>query len=170
MLPNPKDDGKKLPDVTRRRLPSVDIPKDMTPEHYYGMNLLPGHRIGMEYKEGYIARLSELYIQGYLTEEEYDKRTSWVNAAQTSEQIEIAFLDLQSSLLGLKVQKYLSEKKPAEKRNVPKGFFIPAIFCYVVILFCITVNAITGADWGIGLLSAELLIFTALIIRKYRQL
>jgi hypothetical protein len=160
LLPNPKDNRNKLPDVTRKRLPAIDIPKNMTPDHYYGMNLLPGHRIGLGVKERYIAILSDLYVEGYLTEEEYDKRTDWVNAAQTSEQIEIAFMDLQQSLLQIKIKDYLKDIKPVKKTD--KSVFIPAGIFYIIVIFMMVIDALNHTYWGVGILGAELLIATGL--------
>lgn len=165
--------AKQMVDKDKNLLPrtmhSVNIPKDMTVEHVHEMNLLPGHRIGLEYKEGYIARLSELYVQGYLTEEEYDKRTDWVNAAQTSEQIEVAFLDLQSSLLGLKVKEYLADQTPVNNKSKAR-FFAPAILGYLIIFFCMSIDIAAGGYWAAAILGAELLIFSAIVTRKYRKM
>jgi hypothetical protein len=63
-------------------------------ERYQQMNLLPSARIGWETKQAYIGRLIEAHSNEYLTDDEYDARFKWVTAAQTEEQIKLAFKDL----------------------------------------------------------------------------
>lgn len=161
MLPSPQDDEKKLPRVIQ----NFPIPKDMTIEHYQGMNLLPGRRIGLGQKEQFIAKLSELYVEGYLTEEEYDKRTDWVNAAQTIEQIEVAFIDLQQALLAVKIKDYLRDSTPV-KKDSSKAWLIGPVVLYTVIFLCMAIDALSGAYWGVGILGVELLAATAIIFYK----
>lgn len=163
MLPNPKDDGENFPLVTKK-IQGVSIPKDMTVEHYQGMNLLPGRRIGLGQKEQFIAKLAELYVEGYLTEEEYDKRTDWVNAAQTVEQIEVAFIDLQQALLSVKIKEYLRDN--TVKKDSSKAWLIGPIVLYTVIFLCMAIDALNGAYWGVGILGVELLAATAIIFYK----
>jgi hypothetical protein len=143
----------------------VDIPPGMTVEHYHGMNIASGHRIGWEYKQQYLAKLGELYAEGYLTEDEYDKRAEWVNEAKTSEQIDLAFLDLQKSLLSVKVNEYL---KPKEHKDTV-GSAIP-VFMFMMFALCISVEGIAGSWIGFFILLGELLaiIFFMGLGHRYR--
>jgi Domain of unknown function (DUF1707) len=58
------------------------------------MNLLDQTRIGYEQKQAYQDWLAQLAAEGYLTSEEYDARMEWLFAAQTEDQIKMAFRDL----------------------------------------------------------------------------
>lgn len=148
------DKDKNLP--VPREVSRVDIPPNMTTADYHQMNLRPGHRIGLEYKQKHLSALSDLYVEGFLTEEEYDKRVNWVNDAQTSEQVDIAFTDLQRALLKLKVDEYLQpEKKTGQK--IPSGIISLFMVISAVFLFGITVEAALGVWLAALILFAEFL-------------
>lgn len=108
--------------VDFNRVPVV-LPKGMTAEDYQNMNILPGNRIGWEKKQEHVHRLSDLYTLGYLTEEEYEKRTEWVNNAQTTEQVNIVFTDLRQKKMTLTAEadSYL---KPAGKDSRRVSFWV----------------------------------------------
>lgn len=131
------------------------------------MNLLPGHRIGLGQREQYIAKLSEAYIDGYLTEEEYDKRTDWVNSAQTIEQIEVAFHDLQQSLLNVKIKQYLDEPgKELPNLAVPNFLFV---IIAGVFSFGITIESIAGSWIGALILFTEMILIITFLYRAKRK-
>lgn len=134
------DKDKNLP--VNRIVNRVDIPENMTAENYLGMKILPGHRIGWEYKQQHIGILSDLYAEGYLTEAEYDKRVEWVNAAQTSQQIGIAFMDLHSSLTKLRVNEYL-KKQPEQVKGL-KGHYAFLIAITVLLAAATVISVIQG--------------------------
>lgn len=58
------------------------------------MNMLPATRIGFEQRLAYQNWLAELASNGYLTTEEYEARSKWLDGAQTQAEMEAAFADL----------------------------------------------------------------------------
>lgn len=161
------DKDKNLP--VPREVSRVDIPPNMTTDDYHQMNLRPGHRIGLEYKQKYINTLSDLYVEGYLTEEEYDKRTAWVNEAQTSEQVEIAFMDLQRSLALMKVKDYL--KPETHKDNIKSTGLVPMfVFICAVFIFGVTLEAVAHVWFAAAILFAELAGVIWYMVRTVKKL
>jgi len=136
-----------LPSSVGREFP---IPPNMDVEHYQGMKLVPGNRVGWEYKQTYIGKLAELFTEGYLSEEEYDKRVAWINDSQTSEQIDIAFSDLQQALMQMKVKEYLPPATPAAK--MPKAWMALPLFVIGVIGWGIVTDFTTGYMPGVIIL------------------
>lgn len=137
---------------------NVPVPDGMTTDSYKRMNLVAGHRVGWDYKQEYLAKLGEMYAEGYITEAEHDKRVEWVNAAQTSEQIDVAFSDLQRAMLDMKMKEYLpvETKRTASHAPAPKivllYFLVTGIFLavggslvgagifFAAFIFCLLVN------------------------------
>lgn len=150
-------------DIILPRNPAMNIPMppNMGVENYQEMNLVAGHRVGWEYKQAYIHKLAELFAEGYLTEAEYDKRVEWVNAAQTSEQVDVVFADLQRSMLQMKMNEYLL---PAEEKT--RRWNSQATMLVIFYSFLITLFAFSGIWVGIGVLTAELAILLPIQLRK----
>lgn len=159
-------DNSKLP-VNRTRLPQVSIPKDMTPEHYQGMNLLPGNRVGEDYRQKYLDKLSELCVNGYITQDEFDRRAEWVNSAQTSEQVEIAFLDLQNALRAMTAKEYFQKDIRANREKLHKTWLIGPAFVYLVVVLCMVIDALSGAYIGVGILAGEMMVLTTILAYRW---
>jgi hypothetical protein len=64
------------------------------PEDPRDMNVLSVQRIGWEKKEQYMHHLAKMASEGYLSDEEWDKRKQWIINAKTEVQVKLALNDL----------------------------------------------------------------------------
>jgi DUF1707 SHOCT-like domain len=144
------------------------IPPNMDVEHYQGMKLVPGHRVGWEYKQTYIGKLAELFAEGYLSEEEYDKRVAWVNDSQTSEQIDVVFTDLQNALMQMKVKEYLPAVNSESKLS--KAWLTLPLFLYSVIILGMVTDAVTGFWSGTCILMVAFIFCIYQAAKMYKKM
>lgn len=150
---------------------NVPVPDGMTTDSYKEMNLVAGHRVGWDYKQEYLAKLGEMYAEGYITEAEHDKRVEWVNAAQTSEQIDVAFTDLQKAMLDMKMKEY-SLPETAKKKFPPSRAQAPFSYVWMIYMLIVgTILSLTGAWVGAGIFFTYFVIILLVnsIIRRKRN-
>lgn len=160
-------------DKDKRNLPArreMSIPPNMTAEDYQGMNLTEGQRISTDARLTYIEYIMKLAGAGYITPEEEEKRVNWIQDAQTREQAEIAFADLQESLLKLKVEQY-SPSVTREYVSPPRLLLTPFLVM-IIFTFGMISQALSGqweftAVFAAGLVTVLLLTVNA--VRKIRK-
>lgn len=150
----------------------VPFPEGKTSEDYDTMHVLPGNRVGFETKQAYIQKLGDLYAEGYLTEEEYDTRVSWVNISQTQQQIDLVFKDLSAHLLELKAKTYLLDKKNTipHKKKISAGVIAPMIIVYLFVITIMIMLMASGAWVGGGILAFEMVAVSFAFVKAVRKL